>query len=73
MFHFSVITAYEGSQIIDRRKTTNVDILSPLETMEYMEIDNLLYMAERERRKRKYVKKRNVLNILLTILLSCFR
>lgn len=72
MFHFSVITAYEGSQIIDRRESTRADMLSPLEILEYVEIDNLLYMAKRARHKRKYVKKRNKAIMLLTALLSSF-
>ena len=65
MFEFRLINLSDGNQIIDTTLKTPYDALTPIEMMEYMEVDTRLeYMRRMEReqvkeaeRKRKFTYK----------------
>ena len=65
MFNFRLINTPDGNQVIDITLKTPYDALTPIEMMEYMEVDTRLeYMKRMEReqvkeaeRKRKFTYK----------------
>ena len=65
MFNFRLINTPDGNQIIDTTLKTPYDSITPIEMMEYMEVDaRLEYMRRMEReqvkeaeRKRKFTYK----------------
>lgn len=53
MFNFRIIDTDDGNQIIDRNLKTPYNALTPLQMVEYMEMDNkLTYMDRMERKAR---------------------
>lgn len=61
MFNFRIIDTPDGNQIIDRQLKTPYNALTPLQMLEYTEVDNQLdYMDRLERkaeRKAVYMRK----------------
>lgn len=61
MFNFRIINTPDGNQIIDRTLCTPYEALTPLQMIEYTEVDNQLTYIERMDRKAKvkaeYAKK----------------
>ena len=53
MFEFRLINLSDGNQIIDTTLKTPYDALTPIEMMEYMEVDARLEYMERMERKQK--------------------
>ena len=53
MFEFRLINLSDGNQIIDTTLKTPYSSLTPLQMMEYMEMDNQLAYMERMERKQK--------------------
>ena len=53
MFNFRLINTPDGNQIIDTTLKTPYSSLTPLQMMEYMEMDNQLAYMERMERKQK--------------------
>lgn len=53
MFNFRIIETADGNQIIDTRIKTPYSILTPLQMMEYMEVDTQLSIMVRMERKAK--------------------
>lgn len=54
MFDFRIIDTQDGNQIIDRNLKTPYNTLTPLQMLEYMEMDNqLAYMDRIERKARQ--------------------
>ena len=53
MFEFRIIETEDGNQIIDRQLETPYNALTPLQMMEYIEMDNQLAYMERMERKQK--------------------
>lgn len=53
MFNFRIITTADGNQIIDRNLKTPYEALTPMQMMEYMEMDNSLAFMDRMERKAK--------------------
>lgn len=54
MFHFKIITTPDGNQIIDRNLKTPYSSLTPVQMVEYTEMDNrLAYMDRMERKARQ--------------------
>ena len=49
-FGFRIIVSSNGTEIIDRSKTTSYTELSPVEMVEYMEVDAQLFTMERMER-----------------------
>ena len=53
MFDFRIITCADGTEIIDRNLKTPYNALTPLQMVEYLEMDNrLAYMDRMERKAR---------------------
>lgn len=53
MFEFRIINTPDGNQIIDTTLKTPYSSLTPLQMVEYTEIDNRLSYMERMERKQK--------------------
>ena len=53
MFNFRIIETADGNQIIDRNLKTPYNTLTPLQMLEYMEMDNQLAIMDRIERKAK--------------------
>ena len=53
MFNFRLINTPDGNQIIDCSLKTPYDSLTPLQMVEYTEVDNRLAYMERMERKQK--------------------
>ena len=53
MFNFRLINTSDGNQIIDTTLKTPYDSITPIEMLEYMEVDNRLAYMERMERKQK--------------------
>ncbi len=53
MFDFRIIDTVDGNQILDRNLKTPYNALTPLQMVEYLEMDNrLAYMDRMERKAR---------------------
>lgn len=57
MFEFRIIELNDGIQVIDRKFKTSYNALTPLQMMEYIEIDIQLAIMDRMKRKAKVEKK----------------
>ena len=53
MFNFRIINTPDGNQIIDTTLKTPYDSITPIEMMEYIEVDARLEYIERIERKQK--------------------
>ena len=53
MFNFRLINTPDGNQIIDTTLKTPYDSITPIELMEYIEVDARLEYMERMERKQK--------------------
>ena len=53
MFNFRIINTPDGNQIIDTTLKTPYDSITPIEMMEYIEVDAKLAYMERMERKQK--------------------
>ena len=59
MFDFRIIDTPDGNQIIDRNLKTPYNALTPLQMVEYLEMDNrLAYMDRVERKARAEAERR---------------
>ena len=59
MFDFRIIDTPDGNQIIDRNLKTPYKALTPLQVVEYLEMDNrLAYMDRVERKARAEAERR---------------
>lgn len=59
MFEFRIIDIPDGNQIIDRNLKTPYKALTPLQMVEYLEMDNrLAYMDRVERKARAEAERR---------------
>lgn len=61
MFNFRLINLPDGNQVIDRTLKTPYDSITPVEMLEYMEVDAKIdYMKRMERKQqREAERKRN--------------
>lgn len=66
MFKFRIINTPDGNQIIDRTQGTSCDSMSPVEMLDYLQVEESLYFAERKQRKVK-IQNKSVLNRLKNI------
>lgn len=53
MFHFRIIDIGDGTQVIDTTSSTPYDALTPLQMVEYVEMDVQIAIMDRMERKRK--------------------
>lgn len=59
MFEFRIIETADGNQIIDRNLKTPYNALTPLQMLEYMEMDATLSLMDRlEKKSRKEAERR---------------
>ena len=59
MFNFRLINTPDGNQIIDTTLKTPYSSLTPLQMMEYMEMDNqLAYMERMERKQQREAERK---------------
>lgn len=59
MFDFRIIDTADGNQIIDRNLKTPYKALTPIQMVEYLEMDNkLAYMDRMERKTRAEAERR---------------
>ena len=62
MFDFRIIYTADGNQIIDRNLKTPYKALTPLQMVEYLEMDNrLAYMDRMERKAREEAERKRKL------------
>ena len=62
MFDFRIIDTADGNQIIDRNLKTPYKALTPLQMVEYLEMDNkLAYMDRIERKARAEAERKRKL------------
>lgn len=74
MFEFRIIETADGNQIIDMNLKTPYSLLTPVQMVEYMEVDTQLsLMARMERRKKAEAEQRRKLawNPLYKIACMC--
>lgn len=74
MFEFRIIETADGNQIIDMNLKTPYSTLTPVQMVEYMEVDTQLsLMARMERKKKAEVEQRRkfVQNPLYKIACMC--
>ena len=57
MFDFRIINLPDGTQVIDTSLKTPYDALTPLQMVEYVEMDIQLAIMDRMKRKTKVEKK----------------
>ena len=61
MFEFRIIDSADGNQIIDRQLKTPYNALTPLQMLEYAEMDNQLAIMDRleckARQKAEHIRK----------------
>lgn len=62
MFDFRIINTADGNQIIDRHLKTPYNALTPLQMMEYMEMEAILFLLDRmdHRAKAEADRKRRI-------------
>lgn len=58
MFEFRIITYADGNQIIERKLKTPYSALTPLQMVEYLEMDNRLAFMDRMKRRAKLEAER---------------
>jgi hypothetical protein len=52
-FNFRIIKAGNGTEVIDNTLSTPYNSLTPLQMLDYINIENSLYFAERQKRWQK--------------------
>ena len=73
MFNFRIIDTPDGNQIIDRTLKTSLNALTPLQMVEYQEMDvQLAYMDRVERKAREEAERRRKLARNLFVRFACF-
>lgn len=55
-FNFRIIKTANGAEIIDSTLSTPYNSLTPIQMMDYINVENSLYFAERQRRLQKAVE-----------------
>ena len=55
MFDFAIIKLTDGTEIINPSMKTPFESLTPLQLMEYTEMDNRLFAMERQAKKKRKV------------------
>lgn len=55
-FNFRIVKAGNGTEVIDNTLSTPYNSLTPLQMLDYINIENSLYFAERQKRWQKVVE-----------------
>lgn len=73
MFDFRLFNTTDGNQIIDKTLKTPYDSLTPLQMLEYMEVDAQLSLMDRlERKKKSEVEQKQKFAKNLLRKVACF-
>lgn len=73
MFDFRIITCADGTEIVDRTLKTPYKALTPLQMVEYLEMDNrLAYMDRIERKARKEAERQRKITRNPFVRIACF-
>lgn len=67
MFNFRIITTADGNQIIDRNLKTLYESLTPIQMVEYEEVDSQLAFMDRIKKKKRINQINQKENILQKI------
>ena len=73
MFDFRLFNTTDGNQIIDKTLKTPYDSLTPLQMLEYMEVDvqlSLIDQMEKKRKREAEQKRKFAKNLLWKV--ACF-
>ena len=72
MFNFRLINTPDGNQIIDTRLKTPYSSLTPIQMVEYTEIDNkLAYMKRMERKQKREAEQKRKLSYKIMHRVAC--
>ena len=72
MFNFRLINTPDGNQIIDTTLKTPYDSITPLEMMEYVEVDTrLAYMERMERKQQREAERKRKLSYKIFHKVAC--
>lgn len=55
-FNFRIIKTANGTEIIDSTLSTPYNALTPMQMLDYVNVENSLYFAERQKRLQKTVE-----------------
>lgn len=55
-FNFRIIRTANGAEIIDSTLSTPYSALTPMQMMEYINVENSLYFSERQKRWQKAIE-----------------
>lgn len=55
-FNFRIIKIANGAEIIDNTLSTPYNSLTPLQMMDYINVENSLYFSERQKRWQKVIE-----------------
>lgn len=68
MFNFRIINTPDGNQIIDRNLKTPYEALTPVQMVEYTEMDNNMLRMDRMEQKRSKKEKRSFATVLANVM-----
>ena len=72
MFNFRLINTPDGNQIIDTTLKTPYDSITPVEMLEYMEVDNrLAYMERIEKKQQREAERKRKFTYKLFHKVAC--
>ena len=71
MFNFRLIDLPDGNQIIDTTLTTLYSSLTPLQMIDYIEVDNQIAIMERIERQKQKADKNLLKKLLWRLLYIC--
>ena len=72
MFNFRLINTPDGNQIIDTTLKTPYDSITPIEMMEYIEVDaRLEYMKQMERKQKSEAERQRKISYKLFHKVAC--
>ncbi len=73
MFDFRIIICADGTEIIDRNLKTPYNVLTPLQMVEYLEMDiQLAYMDKMEQKRKAETERRRKLARNPIYKMACF-
>lgn len=71
MFDFRLFNTEDGNQIIDRTLKTPYESLTPLQMLEYIEVDNQISRMERKQRREAQKQRKQARNPLWKLACVC--
>ena len=72
MFNFRLINTPDGNQVIDTTLKTPYNSITPIEMIEYIEIDaSIAYMERLERKQKKEVERQRKISYKLFHKVAC--